>query len=123
MKIPFTILLIAVSLNCITAQGTPKQKHGPQGRGIEQPKKEASQLRVSVKPGTSCVTIECKGAQPTAVEVNIKNPSGTLIYSESMTTSDGIYHTSIDIKAKPRGTYQIEVIAGDVRRVENVVLE
>lgn len=87
---------------------------------------DLSEDRISVKiqpnPTKGIFTISISNAECKIVEVNIHDMKGNLILKETLRNIDRI-SKEFDLSSYPKGVYFIEVICGDIRKTEKILIQ
>lgn len=93
---------------------------------------ETDNSLLSVFPNPSDGTFQITYASTTScpppgwgglIMINIINENGKIIYTESVNDFEGEYSRTIDLTDQQKGTYIIEVVAGNQKRVKREVLK
>ena len=125
-----TLILLFNTLYLLNAQNTLKDTDT--AAVCLSPEERETNSLLNVFPNPSNGTFQIVYTSPTSCPppgwgglllVNIIDPNGKIVYSESILDFDGEYNKTIDLSAHPKGFfYIIEVISGNQRKIKREML-
>lgn len=75
-------------------------------------------------PAKGCFTIHISLPEATAISVALYNANGILVQllKDRVATARGAHTFQVPVANLPAGTYMLELIAGDIRRVQQIII-
>ena len=80
-------------------------------------------LHIYPNPTQGFFQIEYMSLIKGALQINITDVNGKIVYTQAVTKFEGEFKTNVDLSKQAKGVYFIEIVAEEKRQVKKVVLE